>query len=376
LSLQHSSEALRLALEAFDNDHDHPQVLEMEHSYAASLISLGRIDDALPYLERSVKAARNTYGDESLIAAHYSVRLGIAHMERGELRKAVELMKFGTETETRIGLRTSPSTSGRFRTLGRVQLFSRRPAEAVPAFERALEIIRPLERPPIQRRLEADLAFAIGASSGAIDAAIIELDKVIRAQDADEARHRTHLPDLYAGALLLWKNDARAAMVYLDRGVPLARAQTRKSELAEGLNSLGVARLALGDATGAAQAFREALELLEQNQVEATPALADTRVGLGCVALAGGDTAAALGHLDEAQKFWETFDPGNRSAGEAAYWRAEALARTGREAEARTAYDLAISNLSMSRLPADAGMVRDARRARSVLVAGAARVGA
>ena len=63
-------------------------------------------------------------------------------------------------------------------------------------------------------------------------------------EDRGEPRYKTHLPDIYLGVLHLWQGQPAGAMAYLERGVVLARAQTRASDLGEALIFLGAARLA------------------------------------------------------------------------------------------------------------------------------------
>lgn len=360
-SLVHNQEAFRLALAAYHQDHDHPQVLEMEHNYASSLIGSGRIPEALPHLERSLTAARNTYGDQSLIASRYAVRLGLARMERGELRPAIELIDFGTRIESELNTGISPATSGRLRTLGRVHLAVREPAPARDAFARAMDVMRRFDARFMLLVLEADHAFAGAAHDGAIGPAIIELDRVIGEQDRGDARYKSHLPDLYAAQLLLWNREPDRAAPYLQRGLELARKQTRITDLAEALVLQGNLLLEKGDVAGAEAAFREARELLEKNQVMPTPPLADARLGLGRAAAIRGDVPAALEELTRAHLFWKEFSPQNRYAGEAAFWLGEVLRAAGRDAEAAEAYTHAVRALAGSRLRVDQEHLRLAR---------------
>ena len=361
VSLHHNGEALRLALDAYAGDHDHPQVLEMEHNYAASLISVGRIADALPHLERSLQAARTTYGDSSLIASRYAVRLGLAQVERGALRPALDLIGMGTRIERELGVGTSPATSGRLRTLGRAHLAAREPGEARVAFDAAIDVMRRFDAPFMMRVLEADRAFAAAAIHGNLRAAVAELDAVRLAQDGGDPRYKSHLPDLYAATLLVWNGEPQAAGPYLQRGLELARAQTRKTDLAEGLVTQGEVLLAANDLEGAARAFGEARELLEQNQVVATPALAEARLGQGRVALRRDDVAAALEQFEAAGTFWAGFAPDSRGAGDALYWKARALSAAGRKDEARAAHEQARHKLAASKLPIDARRARHTR---------------
>ncbi|HEX7720103.1 MAG TPA: tetratricopeptide repeat protein, partial [Woeseiaceae bacterium] len=217
----------------------------------------------------------------------------------------------------------------------------------------AVDIMAQFDTPFMMRVVEADQAFLRAAAGGPIPEAIGKLEEVIEGQDAGDVRYKTHLPDIYAGTLHLWNGDAISAIRHLEHGVELARAQTRVAHLAEALTVLGHARLANGDPAGAGQALKEGLQLLESVHVAPTPAKADATVGLGRVALANGDADVALAYLEDADQFWAEFDPGNRSAGIAAYWLGQAQAALDRPDEAGASFARAQLLLAQSPLPAD-----------------------
>lgn len=365
-SLLHNRRAFELALEVHGGDRDHPQVLQAEHNLAASLIDVAQIDEALPHLERSLAAARTVYGDDSLIAGRYAVRLGLVRMERGELESAIELIDRGLAIESAFESGPSAAMSGRRRTLGRAYIAARRLPEALPHLEAAIDIMRPLDTPFMMRVLEADHAFLQAATTGALAEGIATLERIIAEQDRGDPRYKTHLPDYYAGVLRLWAGDNAAALRSLERGVELARAQTRESDLGEALTFLGYARLDAGDVSGAAAVLEEALERLRNAQVAATPAQAEALLGLGRVALERGARDDALRLLGEAAAFWNGFDANSRGAGVAAFWLGAAHARAEQPDEARAALATAVRVLEGSPLPADAtlaGRARDLLRA-------------
>jgi tetratricopeptide (TPR) repeat protein len=355
-SLEYNRRAFELALQTFGGDRDHPKVLESEHNYAASLIDIGSLDEALPHLQRSLQGARTTYGEHSLLAAQYSVRLGLVLMEHGELGEAIELIETASRIENAFESGGSPSQAGRQRTLARAYLAAGRMADAERVIQRAIEIMRPFDAPTMMRVLEADHAFAGAAVSGALAPSIARLEQVIAAQDEGDSRYKSHLPDVYLGILHLWNGDPYSAQRHLDRGAALSRAQTRRSDLGEALTYLGLARLENGDAAGAEEALREGLRVLRDAQRAATPAQAQALVGLGRVALESADLVAALDYLREADAFWVAFDPANRGAGEAAYWLGRVQAELRQTAAASASLHRAADVLSRSPLPADAAL--------------------
>jgi tetratricopeptide (TPR) repeat protein len=360
-SLEHNKQAYELALQAFGDDHLHPKVLEMEHNYAASLIDVGRLEEAVPHLERSLASAEQTYGESSLIAAQYTVRLGLAHMERGELARAIELMERGNRLESTFDVGASPSMAGRLRTLARANLAARRTQEAATHIQAAIAVMQKFDAPFMLRVLEADQAFIRAANGADVAQAVEQLEQVIAAQDRGESRYKTHLPDFYLGTLHLWNSNPSAAVRHLERGVVLARAQTRKSDLGEALTQLGYAKLDVGDPAAAEQAFNEALEHLRSTELTATPARADALLGLARIALQSVQLDLALELLNEAQASWKRFAPNAAAGGEILFWLGEAHIARNEPQLAKESFDAASRALRGSPLPTHAALLQRLR---------------
>jgi len=282
-------------------------------------------------------------------------------MERGRLDAAIDLVSTGIRIEDAFETGASPSKAGRRRTLARAYLAARRMEQAVREINRAVETMGALDAPALMRVLEADQAFLHAVVAGSLAPSMARLAQVIHAQDQGEPRYKTHLPDIYLGVLHLWQGDAAGAVAYLERGVALARAQTRLSDLGEALTFLGGARLADSDVAGAESAFREGLALLRSTQVTATPAQAEAWLGLGRVALETGDAPAALDLLQRAHSFWARFGPESRGAGEAAFWLGRAQMMANQSAAAAVTMERAAVLLAASPVPADATLARIAR---------------
>jgi eukaryotic-like serine/threonine-protein kinase len=361
-SLNANRRAFELARQIFSHDRDHPRVLESEHDYAASLIDVGQLDEATPHLRRSLQGAQAAFGKESLLAGRYAVRLGLVLMERGELADAIELIAWGNRIEASFETGRSPATAGRQRTLGRAYMAAWRMRDAAPQLDAAIATMAGFDAPFMMHVLKADRAFVTAATSGNFAESVAELEGVIEAQDRGDTRYKTHLPDIYLGVLHLWAGDSLRALQHLDRGVELARVQTRVSDLGEALTFLGLARLEQGDAIGAEQALQEGLDLLRTAQAVVTPAQAHAWLGLGRVELTRGQHDAALRHLRAAAEFWISFAPDNRGAGDAAFWLGRALAALNRSVEATREFERAARLLAASPIPSDRALARIADR--------------
>ncbi len=72
--------------------------------------------------------------------------------------------------------------------------------------------------------------------------------------------------------------------------------------------------------------------------------------------------AEALGPLQEADAFWNDFDPDNRQTGVTAFWLGKCYAALGRTNDAKKAYSRAAKILARSPFPGDAKLVQLSRR--------------
>lgn len=359
-SVAHNTLAYRAALEAAGGDHAHPRVFEIEESLGASLMDVGRWAEANVHLERALASARATLGDESLVAARYATRLAYAQLEQGRVLDAIAGMERAIEIERRYEVTPSLAGAGRLRALARARIAARRHAAAIEPLIEALAIARRLDNAPIAAVLEADAAFARAAAGEPLEPALATLARVIAAQDAGEARWKTHLPDHYAGVLLRWAGRTQDAVGHLQRGVELARKQSRVSELGDALAELGLAQADARELDLARAALDEASTVLKMGSTAATPVQADVTLGRARLALGADDRARAVAQAAIATAFWRVFAPESRDAGIAAYWEGRTLAAAGREADARTALAAAHRVLVRSPWASDARLAADA----------------
>jgi serine/threonine protein kinase len=131
---------------------------------------------------------------------------------------------------------------------------------------------------------------------------------------------------------------------------------------AEALLGLGVARLELGHPAEAEDWFRQADAAARMTFLNFVPLRADIAVQSGRALLTLKKIPAARESLVAADNYWRAFDANNRSAGEAAYWLAQAHLAAA-DADARSELARAVKILQASPLSADAKLVQDARRA-------------
>jgi hypothetical protein len=97
-----------------------------------------------------------------------------------------------------------------------------------------------------------------------------------------------------------------------------ASADSEPALQAQILTERGLVSLARGDPPTALTRLQAALARFDELGIEPSPARADVLIGLGRAWLASHDPARAEPFLDEACRFWESFDPRAPEAREAA----------------------------------------------------------
>src|SRR6266850_3520070 len=112
-------------------------------------------------------------------------------------------------------------------------------------------------------------------------------------------------------------------------------------------------RLNGGDARNALEPLQNARSLYAETEIRISTDHAETLVALGRAQLALGDMNAAAQSLAMADKFWQAFDPGNRHAGLAKLYLAQATWERGDKSGAAQALRQADAVLDRSVFPAD-----------------------
>ena len=355
-ALKHSERAHEERLKLHHGDIQHPRVFRAAQAHAALLIDLGLFNRAKPLLEQCLESARAVYGPDSPLLVEYASRLGLVELDQGRIAKALELLEESDRIAEKNSVPETIMRAGQLRAFARAYIRRRDFASAAAKLQRSLQIMEKYKNPEISRVVEADLAFAMTFTASAPEAAA-SLQRIAGAQDSGESRYKTHLPSHYLGVVHRLLGKPREAMSWLQRAQPLARANTRRSELAEALIDQALVHLDLADAAAGQALLEEASGLLNETQFEMSPPLADLALGLGRVRLLQQQYDEAEEHLVQADRFWRELDPDSRWAGEAAFYLAQCLDALGRTAEAKLRYARAAQILAKSPFPADTALV-------------------
>jgi len=121
-------------------------------------------------------------------------------------------------------------------------------------------------------------------------------------------------------------------------------------------HELGLNQVELGRYREALVSFASARALYDRRPAAMHPDRADVLVGAARAHIGLGDLPRAAALLQEADVFWQTFEPENHSAGEAALWLGRSYVLLGRRGEGTAALSRAVGILSRS--PRGATLVR------------------
>ena len=214
----------------------------------------------------------------------------------------------------------------------RILLAARRPAEALPFYERAVEGYRKSADTANLLLLEAEYGEALGRL-GRFRVARVLLERIVA------ARRERLVP---AERRALWQLAVMHRLEgHPERAVPLlqeavsfaprmrVQSWTRRSSKWTSATSFSNQ----GRADDARVVLDEARATIGSEQGAMTPLLADALVALGRVHIAQAREAEALPLLDAAARFWTAFDADNPAGGEAVLW----LGRCGRGTWSRRA---------------------------------------
>lgn len=333
--LETSRSAYRLAHEIHRSNLLHPNVMKARAAHGNAMAVAGHLNEGIALLDEARQNAAMLFGPESMTVAVYSQNLVDPQLRAGLVRDAL----VSSDRAMRIYEKSSDHQSYTYISVQRLHgialLAARRMKEALPVLNRCVEtsqrVLGPSHRLTLENR--ALRARALGYN-GALEDAGLELDEVARAMQAAHLQ-TVYVPVRFQALLAQTRNDHAGALRLMQESLRLMKAGSaagvwRGRALAEA----AVSQLALNAVDDASQSLEEARTLLSDSDGRMHPDLADVYVGLGRVRMRQGKFAEAFELLENADKFWRDFDPGNRWAGEAALWLARCQDALGRPADA------------------------------------------
>jgi len=360
--------AYELALQVYGADGRHARTLEVQNEYGRALARVGDLDEAVRLMQRAAELAPAVFGPQHVMVQHFLGTLGALQVDYGLLKQGLRSLLQASAADLRDVKVSATYEASRHLATARAHLASAQPAAALPLLERARALLASTRsRGATHWQADQEHALAV-ALTGDAPKAVALLAPLVQETQPDGSLQ---------GALRHLATARRLAGDTAGAGESIAQALARLEKLnaqpfpstahrlglADALREAGHIALLQGDAPAAEARFGAAAERLRAVQSQVTPALADAMTGLARAQLMAGRPADARGNADAAVRFWGEFDPGNRGAGEAAFWQARCLAALGLHAEARAAYAVAHDLLGPSALPGDRVLAQQAQQA-------------
>jgi tetratricopeptide (TPR) repeat protein len=313
LAARYSRQAYEMSLRLHPDNARHPDVIDAQIGYADALELAGDLPGAQAQMTQAVAAAEKVFGADSMMVGFFLRPLANVERELGQLDDAT---RHGEKSLVIVKMQASPPAvahANRLTTLGRTYLDARRADAALAALGQALEIRRTLN--DTKRRWGVQAAFG---SAQLLAGHLAEAETVLSEIPVDSAHLSSEdrvrvLREL--GVLRSRQGRHREAMEYFDQALVTTSGPVEvELERAETLSAAGAERYATGDVDGAAAALESGLQILVSRQSRPTPARADALYRLARVRVAQHRPADARRLLQEADAFWQQFDPSSRWA--------------------------------------------------------------
>jgi serine/threonine-protein kinase len=360
LAVEPARQSFQILLDLHARDLTHPKVMESTLYYAQALNAVGDFEGAFAHYRDALTKATSVFGDDSRLVGESLSAIVPLETEIGALKPAIADARRAIAIYLKEGQAGSATHAGRVRKLGAALLAARSSREAAEWLAQALELAVASKAQLDALHARGSLGLAL-AFLGRFDEAERHLRQTI--EESRSSARAQHLAMRNLGTLLRLQGRDRESLEWLDKSIAASAIQpSHRGDHAHGLVEAALARLALGEIDAAADLFNRAATLFDDVQkARLTPARADLLAGMARVQLQRGDYDAALQLAHRADLFWRDFDPGNRSAGEAAVWLGRCHRALRRDAEAGEAFNRAERLLSSSPLAYDQRLRRLAR---------------
>lgn len=308
LAARYSRQAYEMALQLHGGNARHPDVIDAQMGYADALQLAGDLPGAATQMTNAVANADEVLGANSMMVGFFLRPLAEVERELGELEESIRHAQRSLQIVKAQDSPPAVAHANRLTTLGRALLDARHVDVAQASLAQALELRRTLN--DVGRRWGVQAAYGSAQRmAGNFAAAEQQLSDipVDSEQLAAEDRVRV-LREL--GVLRARQGRHQDAMSYFDRAVAATSDRPEvELERAEALSEAGAQRFATGDLEGAAASLESALKIFVARQQKPTPARADALCRLARVRLAQHRTEDARHLLQEADAFWQHFDP-------------------------------------------------------------------
>lgn len=331
-----------------------------ESSYGRLLLDTGEVEKSIEHLHRGIELGTTAFGEKSQSVGVLRSLLTRAHARVGQMDAAIATARRAYEV-TEGG-----EASARLATnLGRHLMIARRVPEALEVLRDAVALGKEHDKGKGSWLPFALCDYAIAlALNGRLSEAKVVLDENLQVAEASA------MPGALASAMNAVGQVQQMEFKWADSEISFRRAFEHAADSVpapkyrtEALLGIGVARLELGHPADAETWLRQADAGARSFFINLTPLRADISMNLGRALLAQENVTAAREALATADNYWQGYDASSRSAGEAAYWLAQAHLAPPVDAKAREELRRAVAILAPSQLPGDRKLAQLARRA-------------
>jgi serine/threonine-protein kinase len=357
------NEAIPLAKEAFEESkllteggEQIALLQETEGFYGRLLIEVDEVKQGMEHVNNALKMATELYGPKSQVHAAYLSYLMRAQLRLGDFEGMIDSTKRSYEAAASERAAARPLTS-----LGDAYYRARKLSEAEAALRKAVEAEKKYDTGkgswlPVAQAMYALTLMNLGRVA---EAQLVLRDNSLLVGDSKEAITMPHWNAVgqAEGMVGQWAKSEQAYRQLLERTTD-SIASARWKTVA--WNGIGVAQLELGNTQEADESLREADKAGRKAYVNMTPPRADVLVSLTRALLQENHATKALPLIEEADRFWQSYDANVRWAGEAAYWHGKTLVATGNKKDARSFLVRAAEILKKSPISSDAKLAEAA----------------
>lgn len=317
LSLRYAEAAYRGFLDANGGRPQHPRVVRAQNVYGRALFENDRPAEAIHHMKEAAANGEVVFRESGLDQQHLLGTLANIQLAYGEVREAVTNLERALAADLGGAKVSNTYVGSQYGVQARAYMAARRPADAVPYFERAIELLAKDKAENFLRTQRVEYAGALIQLGRLQDArAVLAVVRVVpgpRVGATDLLAMRLH------AQLQLLDGQRERAMQRLEEAAALTPSNPGSRVVWSEIRiAMGQVLLDRGRTAEAAQAFSDADEMIRRVQGVATPIWADIDTGRGRVALAEGRAADARGHFDRANRFWQAFAPAHPEAAAAA----------------------------------------------------------
>ncbi|HTE39770.1 MAG TPA: serine/threonine-protein kinase, partial [Steroidobacteraceae bacterium] len=316
-------EAIPLAKEAFDDakavaNHGERNalLLSTESLYGRLLVETDEVIPGIEHLNSALELAEKIYGPKSPSEVAYLSYLMRAQLRLGDFEGMIVSASRSYEAADNERVAARPLT-----TLGDVYVRARKLNEAESISRRAVEA---------EKKYDTGKGSWLPVAQATHATALLYLGRVVEAQTllkdnaalVGDSKDGTTMPHWAAvgqahGMVGEWEKSEQGYRTLLERTIDsVASARWRTVAW----NGIGLAQLELGKTQAAMTSLRDADKFARIAYVSMTPPQADVLVSLTRAHLIQKSAPDALPLIEEADRFWQTYDARSRWGGEAAYW--------------------------------------------------------